>query len=335
MEETMSAEYLKKRISGEHFGFELEMVLDRYVLATEMFEALEGGQIDLVSEGESEKRKINIVSSKTGQIWGIDVDNTICNGEFDDLNLASELVTPKLHYSQVGELEAAIDAIGKTEAFLNEACAIHVHTDASNMITNAKGFDNPNNRIMANTYLLQDVLYDTLEVKSSRMADKIKTYTVEGMLGAEDVLGAENVWHNASTIVTPSKAHAVNLDTFYDREVGKKTIEFRMFNASLDSKVARAYIDLAIAIKVASEENAKIPPVKQLGMSHKESLNYLLESIGLFGDEYATTRGIITAAASEKKVRKAEWLEYKSEYDALSHGREITRNMGLDKNLMI
>ena len=74
---------------------------------------------------------------------------------------------------------------------------------------------------------------------------------------------------------------------------------------------------------MASEENAKIPPILQEGLSRRESFNSLLESIGLFGKEYAATREILTSGAGSQIVTKEQAAEYMTTYNILTHGRPI------------
>ena len=82
---------------------------------------------------------------------------TCADGEF-----ATEMVSPKLEYSEMGKLQEVVRCLRHHGAFVNSSCGQHVHVDAS------KHTPRSLKNAMTIMYSKEDILFKALRVQTSR-----------------------------------------------------------------------------------------------------------------------------------------------------------------------
>lgn len=75
---------------------------------------------------------------------------------------STEMVSPKLEYSEMGKLQEVVRCLRHHRARVNESCGQHVHVDASNHA--ARSLKNA----MTIMYSKEDILFKALKVQTSR-----------------------------------------------------------------------------------------------------------------------------------------------------------------------
>lgn len=75
---------------------------------------------------------------------------------------STEMVSPKLEYSEMGKLQEVVRCLRHHRARVNESCGQHVHVDASNHT--ARSLKNA----MTIMYSKEDILFKALKVQTSR-----------------------------------------------------------------------------------------------------------------------------------------------------------------------
>ena len=79
------------------------------------------------------------VKDPDGKIWKFSYDSSIrCQYKSygrclnADSDYATEMVSPKLEYSEMGKLQEVVRCVKNAGDFVNSSCGMHVHVDAAN-----------------------------------------------------------------------------------------------------------------------------------------------------------------------------------------------------------
>ena len=78
---------------------------------------------------------------------------------------STEMVSPKLEYSEMGKLQEVVRCLRHNGAFVNSSCGQHVHVDAANHTPRSL------KNAMTIMYSKEDILFKALKVQTSREAD--------------------------------------------------------------------------------------------------------------------------------------------------------------------
>ena len=337
----LSAMALRDATRDQQFGIEIELQTDRSKLAHTVGRAI-GGEVTELPFNKNlpkqQRKRTHSIKSPTGRKWGVDFDISVADVPSAATRskdpTAAEIVSPILYHEDLPDLEKVIQAMQKQDFKVHDRCGIHVHIDGAPFSNYASGFDNPLNRLAANFFVNQDILYKALGLPSefgeSGHKKKLDGDVVEKMISARTPGERYNAWYdqdiegkitNPDDYYNRTRKHGLNLHSYH--RTG--TIEFRMFNTPEDlcPKTIRAYVELCSALSAASLANAKMPPILRDKMSPQKSMGYFLNAIGLRGEAYAETREILTQNLSENAISRQALDAYMERYDYFEHGQDI------------
>ena len=83
---------------------------------------------------------------------------TCADGEF-----ATEMVSPKLEYSEMGKLQEVVRSLRRAGGIVNDSCGMHVHVDAS------KHTPQSLKNVLSIMYSKEDILFTALKVNPARI----------------------------------------------------------------------------------------------------------------------------------------------------------------------
>jgi len=220
---------------------------------------------------------------------------------------------------------------------LSQGCGVHVHVDGSEFLTDNVDFESALVRLYSNVFVNQEVLFDALAVLPPRevYTKKLSDTRLDKLLLTASLKEVKDAWYKPTKEDTwkarddrnlfdhSSRQQALNLHSLFQ----KGTIEFRMFNtpAQLDENVLRAYAELSLGLTVASLNNVKLPPIIEPGKKKRETMDHWLCCLGLCGDEFKRSRGILTNFVRDKVVERNSFLyqAYIEDYEKYAHGEPL------------
>lgn len=240
------------------------------------------------------------VKDPQGKEWKFSSDSSIraqkkirgAKVNISDDNYRTEMVSPKLEYSEMGKLQEVVRCLRHHGAFVNSSCGQHVHVDASNHT--ARSLKNA----MTIMYSKEDILFKALKVQTSRESDycqKVRPAVLEKirkmpnstismdklkMAWYEGSDGSDSHYHW-------TRYYALNLHAVFS----KGTLEWRCFESTLHAGQVRANITLALAIS-AQAINQKCTQMRKTEISENPVFTFrtFLLRLGLIGPEYKNVR---------------------------------------------
>jgi len=239
------------------------------------------------------------VEDTEGKIWklmsdaSIKKERRVSKGSYElisDMNYSVELVSPILTWDEMPKLQEVVRQIRKAGAKVNDSCGIHVHVDAANH--EARSLRN----LLGIMYGKEDLLFKALRVNENRV-----TYCKKSR---EEVLTAaraqkskltmdslERIWygdyyHSRDEHYHNSRYHALNLHSTFNG----KTVEFRLFNATLHAGEVKAYIHLALATSAQAINQKSTQLTKTASDNEKFTFRTWLLRLGMIGEEFENTR---------------------------------------------
>jgi len=327
------------------YGIGIELVEEKSILADIVAKATEGklsGPRDgqKTNDGGKGVGRFNIEDPQERE-WGIGQDNSIGKTK------SSEIVTPMLTYKDLPVLEKVCKAIANSKAKANDKCAINVRVSGPRekslgIDNDQNGYDNAINRLLANFWVNQNILYEAFEMPKHRNEGSSRKFIdtfIKKILAAQTDAERREAWYNqrkpkdwkdktpeerkrmnnASTDHHYSSNHGINIDSYYKRG----TIEYKLFTTPKDfnPELIKAYVEFCTAFTKASLDNLKMPPLLRKKCSKRYSMRKFLEGIGLEGDEYEKTRELLSRHLSNKIITDAEHAKYKERYEKFGHGK--------------
>lgn len=207
-----------------------------------------------------------------------------------------EVVSPILYYNDISMLQEMVRILRVYgEAIVNISTGMHVHIGAHKFSTN-------NLRSLCNiVYAKQRLLEKTLKFDNQKGYRNPLSYDFIQQLNRmkpKTLDELTKVWYGTSDCVesgrdkyaNSTRYRLLNLQPLLSRE--QKTIEFRMFNSTLDEKEIKVYIQL-ITLIAAQALNQKKASYK-INLTEVKNDKYLfrvwLLQMGAIGDEYKEMR---------------------------------------------
>ena len=220
------------------------------------------------------------------------------------------LVTPLLSYDELPKLQACIQRIREAGAKVNATCDMSVHIDAS--AHNCQSIKN----LICIMYSKEDVLFRALRVNEERaevysrkvrepVIQQIRTLSCDE---TKDLTPLEEIWFEGlprpDGELNRMYHYALNPNSVFYRN----TIEFRCFNATLDTGKIAAYLHLCLAIPAQAISQRSTVVKKMVSENEQYTFRVWLVRLGLNGDEFKQTRDILLSNLSGNKA----WLRPKS-----------------------
>ena len=234
------------------------------------------------------------VKDTTGRTWSFKYDSSITTfyGRIHRVNnsddYAVELVTPILNYDDIETLQEVVNTVKKAGAVVNESCGLHVHIGANDF--GAKQLKN----LLKYVASREELFYSALNVYESRK--RFCRPTNERIL--KEIIAKNpktleefaNIWYSGSPSrvdchYDDSRYTICNLHSFFNHG----TIEYRIFNSTLDTGEIKAYIQFCLAL-TAYAKTVSYTVYKPKTDRFAERMQMILDHKGLTGEEFETCR---------------------------------------------
>jgi len=278
----------------QKFGIEIELTgITRYQAANVL--AKHFGTTCVANECRNTEY---VVKDKKQRRWQLKYDGSII-AKTAEGNSASdlykvELVSPICDYDDIPVLQILARKLSQAGAFASEkeTCGIHVHINAAPH--DARTLRNITN-IM---YSKEDLIYKALQVdvqreqryckkveenflnELNRKKPKTLNQVSEIWYGGRD--GRNSHYHN-------SRYHCLNLHSVFQ----KGTIEFRLFNSTLQPEKIKAYVQFCLAISAQALNQKNAGRIKTVSSNEKYTFRTWLLRLGMIGDEFKDARTVL------------------------------------------
>lgn len=208
---------------------------------------------------------------------------------------SAEVVTPILEYDEIPILQDILKKLEEGGAIVNRTCGVHIHIDGFKDTTKVKNLVN----ILS---AKEDIIYDSLKIYNSRIEYCHKTN--ERFLNElneknpKTMEELKRIWYNTDN----DNSIRYHIRDHYDLSrythcnlhalFTKGTIEFRLFNGTLDGTLIKAYIQFCLAV-MNQADHAKGSKFKKSNTDNpKFEMRNWLRKMGLNGKEFADCRKV-------------------------------------------
>lgn len=313
-------------IKDQYFGTEIEMTC----ITRERAAKAVGELFGTVPSYDGGYYGVWEVKDREGKIWKFTYDGSItaqvrrngrCVGVSSDYS--TEMVSPKLEYSEMGKLQEVVRCLRRNGARVNSSCGMHVHVDASNhtprSIKNA----------LTIMYSKEDILFKALKVQTAReehYCQKVRPAVLEEIRkmpnSSISMDRLKRAWYEgrdgSHRHYDSTRYYALNVHAVFS----KGTLEWRCFESTLHAGRVRANITLALAIS-AQAINQKCTHMKKTEISENPCFTFrtFLLRLGLIGPEYKNVRDHLL----ENLEGDRAWRYDKGSYGCLRHRSEAER----------
>lgn len=245
------------------------------------------------------------VKDEQNRVWSVVFDSSIrpqknLNGNIEWLGMTSpagnlrkcELVTPILTWKDIETLQELLKKIEDRGGIVNKSCGIHIHIGAEAFsIEKLKDLVN----LMTSK---EDLIYKALDIYENRIAYCQKTNKIFlkklNETNPKERIDLAKIWYNSdyvqghiNTHYDPSRYTHTNLHAYFT----KGTVEFRLFNSTLNPVLIKSYIQfcLAVVARVLSGNRA-VKYKESIIDNEKFQMRSWLRQLGLNGEEYRDCR---------------------------------------------
>ena len=308
-------------LKDQYFGTEIEMTgISRYNAAAAV------GRMFGTEPYHIRSYDSWCVKDLDGKTWKFSRDSSIdcerlANGTVIDADgdYSTEMVSPKLEYSEMGKLQEVVRCVKNAGAFVNSSCGMHVHVDASNHTPRSL------KNALTIMYCKEDILFKALNVQTRRQDEycqKVRPMVLEKIRRMPNstitMEKFKRAWYEgndgSSEHYNWTRYYALNLHAVFS----KGTLEWRCFESTLHAGKVRSNITLALAIS-AQAINQSCTHVKKTEIGDNPAFTFrtFLLRLGLIGDEYKNVRKHLLANLDGDKA----WRYDKSTYACLQNPR--------------
>lgn len=273
-------------MSNLHFGMEIEFAGITREFAAGIVASLFGTEPFHTDEVIDEY----IVADDRQRLWKVVKDASI--EAYRDLEQC-ELVTPILSIMDECTLLQVIRELYGGGARVNKSCGIHIHVDAAAFTPQAII------NLVALIESNEKLIYKALGISKERLryCKRINEDLVQMIKEQKPktVADIQKLWYKESPYELvegkyhSTRYHGLNLHSIYYNG----TIEFRIFNGSLDSAEVMAYLHFALALCEKAISNKKAIIKNTRIENEKYTFRCFLLRLGLIGDEYKDCRRIL------------------------------------------
>ena len=273
-------------LSNLKFGMEFEFAGITREFAADIIASIFGTKSFHVGEALDEY----IIAYKEKRLWKVVRDASI--EAYRDLEQC-ELVTPILSEGDEVTLLQAVSKLYEVGARVNKSCGIHIHVDAATFTPQAII------NLVALIESNEKLIYKALGISKDRLryCKRINDDLIQMIKERkpESVSDIQKLWYKESPYELvdgkyhSTRYHGLNLHSIYYNG----TIEFRMFNGSLDPAEIVAYMDFTLALCEKSKSNNRAVIKKGRTTNDKYSFRCFLLRLGLIGDEFKECRRVL------------------------------------------
>ena len=305
-------------LKDQYFGTEIEMTgISRYDAAVAI------GRMFGTEPYHIRSYDSWCVKDSDGKTWKFSRDSSIdcerlANGTVIDADgdYSTEMVSPKLEYSEMGKLQEVVRCVKNAGAFVNSSCGMHVHVDASNHTPRSL------KNALTIMYCKEDILFKALNVQTRRedeYCQKVRPMVLEKIRRMPNstisMEKLKRVWYGgrdgSHDHYDDTRYYALNLHAVFS----KGTLEWRCFESTLHAGKVRANITLALAIS-AQAINQKCTQMRKTETTENPAFTFrtFLLRLGLIGPEYKNVREHLLANLEGDRA----WRYDRSTYECLN-----------------
>lgn len=228
----------------------------------------------------------------------------------------TEMVSPKLEYSEMGKLQEVVRCLRHHGAFVNSSCGQHVHVDASNHTPRSL------KNAMTIMYSKEDLIFKALKVqpyREGKYCQKVRPVVLEQIRKMPNsTISMEKLkraWYEGGDgsreHYDRTRYYALNLHAVFS----KGTLEWRCFESTLHAGKVRANITLALAIS-AQAINQRCAQMRKTEITENPAFTFrtFLLRLGLIGPEFKNVREHLL----ENLEGDRAWRYDKSQYACLN-----------------
>jgi len=203
-----------------------------------------------------------------------------------------EFITPILGYKDLETLQELVKVIREAGGFVNYSCGLHCHVGAKGLTAKAAV------NLLKMVASKQDLIYKALNIDEDR-EEYCKKFTEEFMKelvsrNPQDGSELASVWYDEPIEraerehehYDASRYHMVNLHALFT----KGTVEYRMFNSTLDGREVKAAVQFCLAVTHYAKVTERVIYRKTETASDKFTFRTWLRQLGLNGNEFADCR---------------------------------------------
>lgn len=269
----VSEKYLQE-LKNQKFGIEIEFSFITRPQAREVIRGILGNHDMLDKNG----RKWNIKSDGSIEAKKRDTSGAIICA---DREYQVEFVSPILGYEDLELLLQIVGALKSAGAEPSNVTGIHIHVSEEGHT--AKSLRNLLNLFMQKEILMREA-FQIEEYRLNRYCRWVQTALIPQInrYKAETLEKLQNQWYGEDC----DRYRMLNLCSFFDN----KGIEFRMFNATLDVNVIKAYIVFCLAVSQKAKTIQRAVPIKSNMENNRYEWRNFLNRLGLAGDEFKGVR---------------------------------------------
>lgn len=224
--------------------------------------------------------------------WRVVYDSSIvpeCRHHYATEDYQVEMVTPICHYDDIPVIQELIRRLRSKGAVAGQKCGIHIHVDAASY--DARTLRNITN-IMASK---EELIYKAFQVqveRKNKYCQPVNSLFLEELnrKKPKTTEGVKTIWYRGGdksrSHYDKSRYHCLNLHSVFE----KGTIEFRLFNSTMDDGEVKAYIHLCLAISHQALTQASASRRVTVSTNEKYTFRTWLLRLGLNGEEFSETR---------------------------------------------
>ena len=280
----------KANLDGERFGIEIEVAgRPRHTIAQAVANAV-GGNITATNIGPY---AATIVRDEKGREWKILNDSSIA---IVNRHKGSEIVSPILIYpDDIEMLKEVIRKVREAGAIAHKSTGIHIHV--SGIEHTAKSL----NILAKMFYKNEDLIFQALNVSASRRNRWAKPMDEEFIdkvvkrrpQNKRELNEAWFGYYNGNpSHYNSHRYRAMNFNNLFS---SLETIEFRIFNGSLNCLKIIPYIQLCLTMSIKAR-NSKAASHRKIETDNPK-FNFrvwLVAGLGMVGDEFKDARKTLT-----------------------------------------
>ncbi|WP_455436181.1 amidoligase family protein [Hungatella hathewayi] len=282
------------------------------------------------------------IMDSSNRKWRVVYDGSIvpeCRYDYATEDYQAEMVTPICQYDDIPVIQELVRRLRRKGAVAGQKCGIHIHVDAAPY--DARTLRNITN-IMASK---EDLIYKALQVQVERKnqyCQPVNALFLEELnrKKPKTTEGVKTIWYRGGdksrSHYDKSRYHCLNLHSVFE----KGTIEFRLFNSTMDDGEVKAYIHLCLAISHQALTQSSASRRVTVSTNEKYTFRTWLLRLGLNGEEFSETRkyllkhldGCIAWKDPEQAVQQKLRRERNGRQTAQEEQREVNREAAGEEN---
>ena len=230
------------------------------------------------------------------------------DGSLNDGNKGCEIVSPILQYcdKDLNDLKNILERLKLQFPVVDHECSIHIHIDATRLTLETLV------KLQKLWFTYEDLIYRALQVKESReerYCKKTDSYFIFQLLEKKSIdydtfkdfwYGQSNEDEEDDAKYNSSRYHSLNYHCYFRQG----TVEFRLFNGTIDFDTINSYIQFCQAVVSQAMEMHRSKGKKVKSYNEKFTMRNWLRKLGLNGDKFKICRKVLMENLSGNSAQR-------------------------------